>query len=166
MSSASSKKPPAPPLKPGDDLEAVDRLGPVEGERVDPLTRHAPLPYDVPSADKVEGPSLASTRVMPLPPMVQASLEFEEGAATLCQLAKTATIIGRVESAADVVLPFSDEVSREHAAILYFAGEFFIEDLQSGNGTFVNGKRIERVRLRFGDRIRIGNQEMVFRVKI
>jgi pSer/pThr/pTyr-binding forkhead associated (FHA) protein len=162
---SSTRKPPEPPLKEGDDLEAVDRIGPIEGDSREPATRASPLPYDVPSADKVEGPSLASTRVLPLPPVVTASLEFED-ASKLCHLSKTATIIGRIESAADVVLPFSDEVSREHAAILYFAGEFFIEDLQSGNGTFVNGKRIERVRLRYGDRIRIGNQEMIFRVRI
>ncbi|HYO95944.1 MAG TPA: ATP-binding protein, partial [Polyangiaceae bacterium] len=49
------------------------------------------------------------------------------------------------------------EVSRLHARIS--AGEdgvFTIEDLGSRNGTFVNGARVERRQLAYGDKLRIG----------
>ncbi|HEY3451364.1 MAG TPA: FHA domain-containing protein, partial [Myxococcales bacterium] len=80
-------------------------------------------------------------------------------------LTKTVTVIGRLPDVADFALPFSEEVSREHAAIVYFAGEFFLEDLASGNGTYVGGERVEKVKLRDGERIRVGSQNLVFRFK-
>jgi predicted component of type VI protein secretion system len=50
------------------------------------------------------------------------------------------------------------EVSRNHAAIRDQGGSLAIEDLNSTNGTFVNGKRIEAVTvLRDGDTVRLGN---------
>ncbi len=54
-------------------------------------------------------------------------------------------------------------VSRKHARIYKEGKAFFIEDLNSANGTFVNGVRIARaVPLREGDHIRIGKTIMVF----
>ncbi len=63
-------------------------------------------------------------------------------------------IIGR-SSDADMVL-VEDMVSRRHAKISTMGGEVVLEDLNSTNGTFVNGERIKRVTLRVGDRILIG----------
>jgi len=70
--------------------------------------------------------------------------------------------IGRGETNA-IVLP-GDHVSREHAFIQSNGrGDFYITDLGSGNGTFVNDRRIiARALLRHNDRIRIGDIEMVF----
>lgn len=155
--------PKKPLLQEGDDLEALDRVGPVDGEASDPVTRHNAFPAESPVADRAVAPGMASTRIMPLPPGVRASLEVEEDLESPVALEKTVTVIGRLPDVADFALPFSDEVSREHAAIVYFAGEFFLEDLASDNGTFVGGKRIEKVKLRDGDRIRIGEQVLVFR---
>ncbi len=49
-------------------------------------------------------------------------------------------LIGRQEDAA--VYLDSLAVSRQHARILCQGGEYFIEDVGSSNGTFVNGRRI------------------------
>jgi signal transduction histidine kinase len=52
-----------------------------------------------------------------------------------------------------------EDVSRAHARV--WRGDedaFYLEDLQSRNGTFVAGVRIERQRLKYGDRIRIGSE--------
>ena len=47
-------------------------------------------------------------------------------------------------------------VSRQHAQILEGHGSFFIEDLRSRNGTYVNGEEVDgRVQLRHGDQLRI-----------
>ncbi len=52
-------------------------------------------------------------------------------------------IVGRSHSS-DIILP-SDNVSRRHARLYTQSGRCFIEDLNSSNGVFVNGKRIHRV---------------------
>ncbi|MCL2823067.1 MAG: DUF4388 domain-containing protein [Polyangiaceae bacterium] len=64
------------------------------------------------------------------------------------------TIIGR-SAELDMVL-VEDMVSRKHAMIGFDADGVFIEDLESTNGTFVNGEKIKRARLREGDRVLIG----------
>lgn len=55
----------------------------------------------------------------------------------------------------DMVL-VEDMVSRRHARITTHGGEFTIEDLGSTNGTFVNGEKISRAKLKDGDRILVG----------
>jgi two-component system, cell cycle sensor histidine kinase and response regulator CckA len=66
-------------------------------------------------------------------------------------------IIGRSPDAS--VLIEDAGVSRLHARITRTeSGTFVIEDLGSRNGTFVNGKRITRHVLAFGDKIRLGPQ--------
>ena len=63
-------------------------------------------------------------------------------------------VIGR-SSDLDMVL-VEDMVSRKHAKIASDDGEITIQDLGSTNGTFVNGEKIKKVRLKEGDRILIG----------
>ncbi len=63
-------------------------------------------------------------------------------------------IIGR-SSELEMVL-VEDMVSRHHAKITTTNNEIWIEDLGSTNGSFVNGEKITRVRLKEGDRILIG----------
>src|SRR6187200_592773 len=63
-------------------------------------------------------------------------------------------IIGR-SSDLDMVL-VEDMVSRKHAKIETKGGQVIIQDLGSTNGTFVNGEKIKKVRLKEGDRILVG----------
>ncbi len=64
-------------------------------------------------------------------------------------------VIGR-SSNVDVVI-VEDMVSRSHARLTFdSAGSLYIEDLQSTNGSFVNGERITKAHLSEGDRILIG----------
>lgn len=65
----------------------------------------------------------------------------------------------------DAALPLRDRVlSRRHAVILYVPEEgFYLVDLNSMNGSFVNGSRIQqRQLLKDGDRLRIGGFEFSF----
>jgi hypothetical protein len=62
--------------------------------------------------------------------------------------------IGR-GSELDMVL-VEDMVSRRHARITSYGGELMIEDFGSTNGTFVNGEKITKARIKEGDRILIG----------
>ncbi len=55
-------------------------------------------------------------------------------------------------------------LSRRHAAIQYVEGEgFYLIDLNSTNGTFVNGEPIRHcVRLKDGDKVRLGSLSFLF----
>ncbi|HYI11919.1 MAG TPA: FHA domain-containing protein [Thermoanaerobaculia bacterium] len=72
--------------------------------------------------------------------------------------------IGRAPSNA---LSISDgSVSSHHARIIRTAEGFFLEDLQSRNGTFVNGEKVttEKRLLADGDLIRVGKVIMTFNI--
>lgn len=70
-------------------------------------------------------------------------------------------VIGRYPFC-DIVLP-SQTISRQHARITYFKGRYFVEDLGSLNGTFLNGDRVrKRTPLDDQDRIRIYETLLLF----
>jgi pSer/pThr/pTyr-binding forkhead associated (FHA) protein len=53
-------------------------------------------------------------------------------------------------------------VSSHHACVFSDGGQFILEDLQSTNGTFVNGRRVSRRTLRDGDVMTIGRHTILF----
>jgi pSer/pThr/pTyr-binding forkhead associated (FHA) protein len=57
-----------------------------------------------------------------------------------------------------------DSVSGQHCRIRPEAGHFALHDLESTNGTFVNGRRVGRHQLAEGDVIRIGETSIEFRM--
>ncbi len=61
----------------------------------------------------------------------------------------------------EVVLP-ANGVSRLHARLSVAGGELEIEDLASKNGTFVAGRRVDRVRIAAGQVVRFGPVALVF----
>src|SRR3954452_22203896 len=69
--------------------------------------------------------------------------------------------IGR---ASDCTIPIKDRyLSRRHAEIIAQSGAWFVKDLGSANGTYLNGSRVDRDSpLKTGDRIRLGDTEIVF----
>ena len=76
-------------------------------------------------------------------------------------IASTDFVIGR---ASNCSLRLKDSsVSRNHARIRYAQGQWFIQDMESGGGTYVNGTRINAAKLQNGDRIRVGSNEFEFR---
>jgi len=81
------------------------------------------------------------------------------------ELTADETIIGR-NPTTDITL-LDDGISREHAIISYEEtagekGEYVVEDLQSTNGTKLNGKRVRSATLSPGDEIRIGSTSFRF----
>jgi pSer/pThr/pTyr-binding forkhead associated (FHA) protein len=69
------------------------------------------------------------------------------------------TYLGRgVEN--NIVLD-SPQVSRRHARIDCAGGRCMVEDLGSTNGLFVNGRKVSRAVLSPGDRLRLGDVELI-----
>jgi hypothetical protein len=74
---------------------------------------------------------------------------------------KTATIGRSLDN--DVVIDSSD-VSRRHARLEQTPGGYRLIDLDSTNGTHVNGQRSTQQLLTTGDTIRLGNTELIFQL--
>lgn len=76
-------------------------------------------------------------------------------------LAETMVTLGR---AADCTVPMRDRfLSRRHAEIVPDAGQWYVRDCGSVNGTMLNGVRISgQLLLRGGDRITLGDSEVLF----
>lgn len=53
-------------------------------------------------------------------------------------------------------------VSRKHCEFLRFEGGFFVRDLGSLNGTYVNRERVDEIRLTTGDEVQIGKFRLTF----
>lgn len=76
-------------------------------------------------------------------------------------LSKDALVIGRLETC-DV--PLSDPgASRRHAEVRREGDEWYVIDLDSTNGTLLNGKSVRRQRLAPKDIMLIGNTQIEFR---
>ena len=54
-------------------------------------------------------------------------------------------------------------ISKNHLKIVEDEGNYYLEDLDSANGTYLNGERImDVVELKNGDRIRVGQVEFLY----
>jgi len=90
--------------------------------------------------------------------MTSNSLRTENDATQLVNLQAGALSIGR---ASDNDLPLADNsVSSHHARIFTYLESSYIEDLGSTNGTYLNGKRIQKHTLHVGDVIKLGKLEL------
>lgn len=132
-----------------------------DGER---LTRDAPqwnrttrVDAAVPSPTQVlERPRAGSLALLP----ARLRVEGVPGTAVEHELVFELTRIGR--SLSNQICLESLGVSRRHAQIRRGRGGYTIRDLGSGNGTFVNGSRLEESLLIDGDTIRVGDTELRF----
>ena len=92
--------------------------------------------------------------------MAKLLLQFKGANIKEFLLEKTAITIGR-EPKNDIVID-NLAVSRFHTKITQQGNNYFVEDLQSGNGTFLNEQRIEKEILKHNDAITVGKHTLVF----
>ncbi|MCI0358430.1 MAG: FHA domain-containing protein [Planctomycetaceae bacterium] len=79
-------------------------------------------------------------------------------------LPETIFLIGRDDQCH--LRPHCPRVSRKHCAIATWAGKVRVRDLQSRNGTYLNGERIQgEAAVRNGDQLRVGTQLFAFQIK-
>lgn len=54
-------------------------------------------------------------------------------------------------------------ISKKHARIVSDENQYFLEDLNSANGTYLNNEKVlDAIRLKNGDRIKLGQIEFLF----
>ncbi len=82
-------------------------------------------------------------------------MQLQDGKAIQHPLTENVTVLGRHP---DCQIQFqSSMLSRKHARLVREGYTYLLEDLGSGNGTFVNGKRIETpITIKNDDRIKLG----------
>jgi pSer/pThr/pTyr-binding forkhead associated (FHA) protein len=98
----------------------------------------------------------------PSPPWLEARVS---GKARPFPLQKDAVTIGRAPDNDLVIpqdLPGWETVSRHHARLYRQGDRWIVEDLQSTNGVYVNGKRTGRNMLQDGWRLDIGGVTFIF----
>jgi len=90
---------------------------------------------------------------------LRVSSGFNQGA--LVPLGRKRSILGRSFRAC---VPLEDDrVSREHAEIVTIDGKFFLRDMGSTNGSYLNNVLVDgKHELRVGDMIRVGNSVFKF----
>ncbi len=77
-----------------------------------------------------------------------------DGMGRSIDLGSSEVSIGRAEDC--TVCVATDQVSRRHASVQRVLGRYYVIDLRSTNGTFVNETKVERAKLNDGDLIRVG----------
>jgi serine phosphatase RsbU (regulator of sigma subunit) len=93
--------------------------------------------------------------------MAEITIESADGTRQRFHLWKERVTVGRARSC-DVFLP-DQWLSRQHAEIRRRNSDYFVADLESKNGTLLNGERVgEERRLRHGDVISLGEHQLTF----
>lgn len=116
-----------------------------------------------------EPPAATITETQPVAPVAatrgqqaadaSAELRTPDGA-VIYPLARATVDVGRGRDN-DVILD-DPRVSRHHAQLRQRRGRYVIFDLDSANGTFINGRPIQEAVLTSGDRVSFGGVELVF----
>ncbi|MDR2441910.1 MAG: FHA domain-containing protein [Deltaproteobacteria bacterium] len=93
-------------------------------------------------------PTMVEPRKPPAEPNPPAGLLLRSQTGKLIRL-KSGDIIGRTSAGSEQLTEYPS-VSRQHAKVIYQDGHWIIEDLDSVNGLYVNGRRIKRAVLELG----------------
>lgn len=120
-------------------------------------------PYQQPEQRQYGEPQYDQPQLYDPPPRAQPVLVID-GTDRRHPLRSGSTVIGRGQDA-DLRLPDTG-VSRRHAVVRFDGTTAVIEDLNSTNGTVVNGQRIRTWRLQSEDVIRVGHTVVIFRQEL
>lgn len=83
------------------------------------------------------------------------------------RLNKDISIIGRSKTGADICIENVPEIGRKHCQIIWENGNYYLEDCDSLNGTYLDEKKLEageRKLLQNKSRIRLANKAFIFKI--
>jgi pSer/pThr/pTyr-binding forkhead associated (FHA) protein len=146
-------------LRSGDEMTIASRTLVFYEKTVRQAT--APVSKDIPHRPPAPQPGVSPYALPVAPPepggLTGRRLRITAGPHAGGQFpARSGLTIGR-DASVDIALPSDTKASRRHARITGTAdGGLAIEDLQSTNGTFVNGQRVTVVTLAVGDELLVG----------
>lgn len=155
--------PPPPPVETAAP-EREDDVPTAVADWRDQVAHPAPESGRIPEPEPTIATPLASFRPAPTP---EPSVESLIGVLTLDNADKTSFPLFEAEHSVgreannSIQVPDSS-VSGAHARIRKTPEGYLLEDLNSRNGTYVNGERIQSRLLRNDDKIRLGKVHMVF----
>ncbi|HEY3820103.1 MAG TPA: GGDEF domain-containing protein [Polyangiaceae bacterium] len=145
-----------------DDLNKTQKLGVMKDE---PAPRSSNRPSLVQWEEEESSTRTTDAAIVAALPSNPA-LQGTRGVLTVVSGPSTGRVFTVAESGQETIVGRGKEAqvriddagaSREHARFLETPdGSYVVEDMGSTNGTFVDGKRIERAELHSGDRIHIG----------
>lgn len=95
--------------------------------------------------------------------MIQIQLKFKSTVLKTIETDRDEITIGRKKN--NNIHIDNLQVSNKHARIVKHASNYFIEDLKSTNGTFLNNKKIIKEPLREKDIITIGKHTLVIHLE-
>ena len=152
---AEKPAPDKPAEKPAADKPTADK----------PAAAAKPAPAKAPPAKPKPGAKVAAPAApveMAAPTMkAEIRARLRKGRPSRFDVKADGSVLGRDDAAA-VPIPL-DGVSREHARIKWDGKGWWLEDLKSTNGTFVNGEKVLREKLQHLDVISLGRKaDVVF----
>ena len=110
--------------------------------------------------DGSEATVLLKARVKPNATLIRLHTQEKFHITTeICKIGKRALMV-------DICIRNNPTISREHCAIHFEEGEYYLEDKDSSNYTYLNGNRAmpgQKLLLNDGDQIRLSDEEFIFR---
>ena len=151
--------------KPAADKPAADKPAADKPAADKPAAAAKPAPAKAPPAKPKPGAKVAAPAApveMAAPTMkAEIRARLRKGRPSRFDVKADGSVLGRDDAAA-VPIPL-DGVSREHARIKWDGKGWWLEDLKSTNGTFVNGEKVLREKLQHLDVISLGRKaDVVF----
>jgi hypothetical protein len=150
---------PFPPVQPGiakpEPQQAADSLAATLGPESYTTT---PNVSAIPVSTVDPFATTPNVPVRPMGELVPAMLRAHDG--SVIQLVRVQMRVGR-HPECEIVIP-TPGTSRNHAEFQCVNGAWLINDLNSGNGTFVNGVRVRTHQLASGDEVRVDQTKFWF----
>ena len=75
-------------------------------------------------------------------------------------------LIGKKEDAVDGVITCNNAISRVHCKIVFESGKYYVVDLGSANGTYINGSKIppnQKIQIKDKDKVQLANSEFLLK---
>lgn len=161
-----------PPVTPPGVPPAAGVSGPQGG--FVPVAPPVPAPVPVPVQNSFNETTVLSpamlggeTTVLSANPAVADPCLIRNKTGERISINKPVFRIGKEKSYVDYFIGDNTAISRSHANIHTEGGEYFVEDTNSTNHTYVNGRLLtanEKCKLTSGDKVRLANEDFTFTV--